>query len=88
MSDASVLFVKPQSISDADKRRLSRNGIVVVEIDDPAAVKFVQAERAWSELPQSTIINCAAQAIAHYQPCITKFGEAICHALARQKEPS
>jgi hypothetical protein len=60
MSDASVLFVKPQAISDRDKRRLERNGIVVVEIEDPDAVKLV---KAGYELSHSDLLAAAARAL-------------------------
>lgn len=79
MSDVAVLFAKPGSVKPADKRALSKAGIIVVEVADPADVKFV---RAATELPAGDLLAAAASAVnssAHVQRI---FGETVAKILA------
>lgn len=43
MSETEILFVKPGALKATDKARLSKAGIVCIEIDNPQGVKFVRA---------------------------------------------
>jgi hypothetical protein len=60
-TDPAILFVKPKAISAADKDALQKAGVIVIEIDDPQAVKLV---RAHAEIPQSALLGAAASAIS------------------------
>lgn len=86
MSDAAVLFVKPRAIKSADKRALRDAGIIVVEVENPADIKFTRAE---TELPCGDLLAIAAGAIAKFQYARESFGRAVAEALMarRPKEP-
>ena len=60
MSDPSILFVKPGAISAEDKSTLKESGVIVVEIGDPSAVKFIKAS---TELSGGDILRAACEAI-------------------------
>jgi hypothetical protein len=64
MSDPAILFVKPQAISDRDKKALQKAGVIVVEIADPASVKFT---RAAAEISGSEMLMVALRAIKERQ---------------------
>lgn len=84
MSDPVILFVKPNAISPRDKKALSTAGVIVVEVDDPQAVKLV---RASVELDGGALLRAAAQAMTHvragaYASDVREaFAKAICAAL-------
>ena len=59
-TEPAVLFVKPQSVSADDKGALALAGIIVVEVEDPTAVKLV---RAHSEVSSSDMMMAAMRAI-------------------------
>jgi hypothetical protein len=59
--DPSILFVKPKAISTKDKEALHDAGVIVVEVDDPSAVKLV---RPVAEIEGGEILRAAARAIA------------------------
>lgn len=87
MSDPSILFVKPKTISTKDKKVLQGAGVIVVEIDDPASVKFV---RAGTELDSSEMLMAACQAISKssWDEVRVRFARAICAAVESAKRPS
>jgi len=81
MTEPAILFVKPGSVKPSDKGRLSKAGVIVVEIEDPAAVKFI---RAGMELSSGALLAAAAHALnntAQYGNHQAVFGEAVAHAL-------
>lgn len=43
MSDPTILFCKPGSVSSADKKTLKEVGIIVVTVDDPNSVRLTKA---------------------------------------------
>jgi hypothetical protein len=75
MTDPTILFVKPQSISDEDRAALREAGVIVVEIDDPASAKFV---RAGYEIDSSSMLAAAMKAMLD-----TKGGEYSCELQKR-----
>ena len=58
MCDVNILVVKPGIVKRADKKLLNNAGVVVIETDDPAAVKFLTptAELTGSELLLASLI--------------------------------
>jgi hypothetical protein len=62
-SDAAVLFVRPGSVRPSDKAKLSKAGIIVVEMDDPSSAKFVSATPPFQELATGTLLAAFAKAI-------------------------
>ena len=78
MNEPAVLFVKPGAIKANDKGRLSKAGIIVVEIEDPAAVKLV---RAGMELSHSDLLMAAMQAITPSDYTCQSFGKAVAAAI-------
>lgn len=73
MKDPSILFVKPKAISNADKKSLTAAGIVVVEVEDPQAVKFV---RAATEISHSALLVAAMDAMLK-SGYYAEFGKAV-----------
>lgn len=78
MNEPPILFVKPRALSNPDKRRLRRAGIIVIEIDDPTSAKFV---RACLEMPHSALLTCAAAAISKSELATKDFGGSVCRVL-------
>lgn len=82
MSDPSILFVKPKAIGRQDKEVLREAGVIVVEVADPTAVKFV---RAGLEVDGGAILKAAATAIANEGVTTGTakelFGKAMCAAI-------
>lgn len=88
MGEPSVLFVKPQAIKSADKKLLSAAGVIVVEIDDPSAVRFVKAESIAPDLPYGVLLRCAAEVIkSSAQVTRDHFGSLVCTAIANATRP-
>ena len=82
--EPAVLFVKPGAIKQSDKRQLSKAGIVVVEIDDPNAVKLV---RAGYEVSRSDLLAAAAGALKSASYSTQQaFCEAVCDLLIASKD--
>jgi hypothetical protein len=82
IADPPVLFVKHKAISDVDKAALKAAGIIVIEMDDPTAVKFVRAK---SELAGGELLQLAAEAITQSEISFKKFGLAVATALSLKK---
>lgn len=80
-SETAVLFAKPGAVKAADKRALSKAGIIVVEIEDPHDVKFVRAQ---TELPMGDLLAAAGLAINANMNSQLAFGKAV----ARLMQPS
>lgn len=59
-ADPPILFVKPGAIQKRDKSALSKAGVIVVEVDDPNAIKFV---RAGAEISTTEMLCLAAKAL-------------------------
>lgn len=78
MAESCILFVKPKAISAKDKKALHAAGVVVIEIEDPTAVKFI---RAGAELSGGDLLLAAAKAIPASDYAISAFGKAICAAI-------
>lgn len=85
MSDPAILFVKPQAISQRDKKTLAAAGVIVVELDDPLSVKFV---RASSELSSTSLLAAATDAIngAGYDSVKVAFAKGIIQAIRAKNE--
>lgn len=79
MSDAAILFVKPNAIKPRDRRALQAAGVIVVEVDDPHAARFVKAE---VEMPAGTILKAAAKAIGTSGTAKDAFATALTAAIA------
>lgn len=58
--DPTILFVRPQAISETDKTALRAANVIVVEIEDPHAARFV---RAGVEISASQMLVAAVQAL-------------------------
>ena len=74
IADPCILFVKPNTISAADKEVLCAAGVIVVDIDDPSSVKFV---RAGMEISGSQMLQCAARALKHSRAATEEFGKLV-----------
>jgi hypothetical protein len=87
-NDPSILFVKPKSVSQADKKALRQAGVVIVEIDDPQSVKFIKAS---AEIDGSELLNAAIKAINEHNHTTASvkalFGRAICAAIEAKAKP-
>lgn len=79
--DPPILFIKPGAISDDDKAELKSRGVIVIEVDDPAAVKLI---RATPELPSSELLALAGKAIGVSEFSEKAFGAAVANALAKK----
>lgn len=85
MSEPVILFVKPKAISARDKKALSNAGVIVVEVDDPSAVKLT---RAAAEISSTQMLALAARAIRSSSPYFqAKFANLVCDALM-ENEPA
>lgn len=64
MTDTPVLFVKPGAVKAADKGRLFKAGIIVVEVEHPSDVNFACASSAMptQELPHGELLRAFATA--------------------------
>ena len=63
MTEPAVLFVKPGAVKPSDKTALRKAGIVVVEVEDPNAVKFIVPQRLPSELTPTDLLMAAISAV-------------------------
>ena len=86
MSEPTILFVKPKAISARDKKALQGAGVIVVEVEDPQAVKLV---RAGYELPNGGLLVAAMQAMQNSGSILTwqRFGEAVGTAILANYAP-
>jgi hypothetical protein len=85
MSDPAVLFVRPKAISARDKKTLSSSGVIVVEIDDPTAVKFVRAN---AEITSTEMLRSALMAIAEtgYEETKKLFFDKVAKAIVSRSQ--
>jgi hypothetical protein len=60
MSDPTIFVCKPKSIAASDKAKLSKAGIIIIEMDDPSQFKLI---RASTEIDSSAMLGFALQAI-------------------------
>lgn len=86
MSDPAILFVKPKAISQRDKKSLSAAGVIVVEVEDPNAVKFV---RAAAELSSTSLLAAATDAIhaAGFDSVKVAFAKGVIQAIRAKAPP-
>lgn len=80
MNDPPILFVKPRAISKADKAILKEAGVIVIEVANPADVKFT---RAHAEISGSALLTAALRAIStntYSRASIEKFGSLVIEA--------
>lgn len=82
MSEPTVLFVKPKTISAADRVRLSKIGVTVIETDDPSSCKLV---RPVPELAGGEILRAAARTLLHASSDYVRstFAKNICDAILK-----
>lgn len=59
---ATVLVIKPKTLSVADKKLLRESGVVCVEANDPSSVRLVQAEH--QPISGNDLFYAAMKAIA------------------------
>jgi hypothetical protein len=82
MADApAIMFVKPGAISPDDKAVLREAGVIVVETNDPDAVRLVQAGH---DLPSSALLAAAGKAVQASEIAQAVFGITIAEALELQ----
>lgn len=86
MTDPAILFIRPKAISQRDKKALSGAGVIVVEVEDPNAVKFV---RATTELSSTALLAAATDAInaSGYESVKVAFAKSVIAAI-RAAKPS
>lgn len=80
VNDPPILFVKPRAISKVDKAILKEAGVIVIEVANPADVKFT---RAHAEISGSALLTAALRAIStntYASASISKFGALIIEA--------
>lgn len=58
-----VLFVKPGAIKPRDKAKLSKAGVVVVEVENPADAKFVTPAVEGGNLPGGDLLAAYARGV-------------------------
>ena len=90
-----ILPVKPGTVSNSDKRRLSSIGIVVIEHPEPHTLRIIKPT---SEVDASGMLVCAMKALRHSTGISAQnqreqftilLGQSIDSALAAdKKEPS
>lgn len=88
MRDPAILFVKPQAISQRDKKMLQGAGILIVEINDPQNAKFI---RARTEIFGGEMLTIACSVIGNNSSAMVReaFAKAICDAvIARNRDPA
>jgi hypothetical protein len=81
MSDPAVLFVRPKSISKADRAALRKAGVVVVEVDNPSEVRFLRPSQ---EISGGALLVAAAKAIrttGSMHSVREVFGRVVCEAI-------
>lgn len=78
MNQPYILAVHPASISDEDKEKLAAVGVIVIETETPADVKFLAPV---PDLPSSVILSCAGQAIRANRASEQVFGQLVAAAL-------
>lgn len=78
-AEPAVLFAKPQSIAADDKAALASAGIIVVEVEDPGAVKLVKAH---AEVSGGDMMMAAMKAINEHG-CESVKGAFVKHLMAR-----
>ena len=90
MAEPKVLFVKPGAIRASDKGKLTKAGVVVVEIDDPASARFVAPSYEGAEMPGGDLLAAMARGVKRlndYGRSI--FAEELADAiLARKSTPT
>jgi hypothetical protein len=86
VSDPAILFVKPKAISSRDKKTLQAAGVIVVEIEDLSAAKFV---RAHAELSSTALLKAAAEAMGKVgnRDVFEAFSRAVCSAIQAEHGP-
>ena len=90
MSDPAILFVKPGAVRASDKSKLSKAGVLVVEVEDPQAVRLVRAGPAVEELSHGALLAAAAQAIQESGSTTSAdyaFGRAVSAAIIAAHRP-
>lgn len=75
------MFVRPRAISEEDKGALRSAGVIVVETDDPANIRLVQAGH---DLPTSALLAAAGAAISMSSTSEQAFGRLMAAALKAQ----
>ena len=81
--DPSILFVRPGAVNAAGKKALSDAGVVLIEIDDPASVKFV---RASAEIATSDILAAALKGVKGSNYSEAAFAKALIEIYLAQWE--
>lgn len=79
--EPTIMFVKPGAVSADDRATLLEAGIIVVQIDDPQAVKLV---RAGVEVEAGALLNAAARAIKESEHSQKAFAIAVANAIELQ----
>jgi len=69
VSDATILPVRPGTLSAKDKRALSAAGVVVVEHENPAEVRLL---RPAADLDSSAMLLCAMRALSKLEGASAK----------------
>lgn len=84
MSEPAILFVRPGAIKPADKGRLRKAGVIVIETEEPEAVKFTRASTAApvEELSHGELLAALARAIKRHGNSYV--GEEVCNAIIRR----
>jgi hypothetical protein len=86
MTDPAILFVKPDAVRSSDKAKLSKAGVIVVEVDDPQSVRLVRATAPIEELSHGALLAAAAQAIRASSNATVAFGQAVANAILGRAE--
>jgi hypothetical protein len=63
--EPAILFIKPGAMKDHQKAKLTKAGVVCIEVDDPANVQFVRPSTALpvEELSHGELLAAAARAM-------------------------
>lgn len=79
MSEISILAVKPGQLREEDRAALREIGVVVVEVSDPADIRFL---RPAAELSSSEMLGAALTAITRQGGTVMSYlGEEIAQAV-------
>lgn len=85
MSEPTILFCQPKSISTADRKAIEKKGILVVEVADPQSVRLVKPH---AELDAGELLLAAIQAIDKQSSITasaqTLFGGYLCEAVKKK----
>lgn len=82
---AEILFSKVGNMTTHQRKKLEAAGVVVIEVQELWNHKFITG--AAPELPESTLLRCAGEAIQQSTIAEQVFGKAAAREIAKAAKP-